>query len=137
MLPGVVKERAVAEAEKRPASASRRCHPETTHRVKRVNISRRALRGCCLKESRETTKEEYTRAGLYSCADTLSCLTLQTTTERPEFSLGLSEFGARARVHPASPLLPPNRPPRLCERDLRAYGGVSRAADRVSESTSD
>lgn len=59
---GVVKERAVAEATEAESAqhlrASRRCRPGTTHRVKRVNISRRALRVVVVvKESRETTKE--------------------------------------------------------------------------------
>lgn len=121
------KELAVAEAEKRPASPSRRCRPETRRIASRELIFLGERSRALLKESRETTKER-ARAGLYTCAPTLR-LTLQTTTtttERPEFSLvGLTEFGARA--HPASSLHPPTL--RLCERDHhRAYGGVSRAA---------
>lgn len=97
---------------------------DPTHPVKRELIflgERYAL----LKESRETTKE-HARAGSYLCADVL-CLTLQTTTERPEFSLGLSEFGARARP-PGDPSPPPQPHPVVRAGPHRAYGGLSRAA---------
>lgn len=88
-----------------------------------------------LKESRETTKE-HTRAGLYLCADTLSHSRDDDRT--PGILSG--SFGVwRARAHPAHHTLSSPQPsgcaserPPPCLRH-----GVSRAADRVSESTSD
>lgn len=60
-----------------------------------------------LKESRETTKEQARHARRFILVRCWTlCLALQTTTERPEFSLGLSEALARARP-PGIPSPPP------------------------------
>lgn len=104
-------------------------------RQERVDISRRALRVVVGGESRDDERGAYAPSA-YLCADTL-CLTLpDTTIKRPEFSLGLSEFGARARP-PGDPSPPPQSHLRLCERESPYLRRALPSRDRVSESTSD
>lgn len=112
------------ETQKAPSiSQRRRCRPETTHRVKRVvNISRRALRVVVVEGESRDDEGAHARAGLYLCADTLSH-SLQTTTERPEFSLWVFRSLARSRARPPGvPSPPPPNPPVVRARDHRAYG---------------
>lgn len=111
-------------AQRQPVAAAAR-RPRV--RVKRVNISRRALRVVVEGEPRETTKE-HTRAGLYLRTDTLS-----HSPDDDDRTPGIlsGSFGVwRARPPGTYPLLTPTNPLRLCEREtttvLTARGLPSR-----------